>query len=234
MKGMLLRVGIDKGTDGCIAPIFGDLSFEYIPLSENKVHTKEKRTYMDVTGRKGKRLASFLPEKIRNLKMHFDPEFETFTYGDKGSKAKWLKKLNHHDLLVFYAGLTPYDNNTTPEALYIIGYFIVDKVIDFDALSELEKKKYCKKCFNNAHVKRYNDLEGTVIVIGNKNKSKLLNNAVLISEPRLNKIGRKYHAVSKEMEELLGIKGSIQRSIPPRIIEKDESLENLKMLLGIN
>ncbi|WP_414469224.1 hypothetical protein [Methanobacterium sp. ACI-7] len=27
-KAILLRVGIDKGTDGCLAPIFEDLSFE--------------------------------------------------------------------------------------------------------------------------------------------------------------------------------------------------------------
>lgn len=42
---------------------------------------------------------------IKDRKMHFDPEFETFSYGDKGTKAKWLLKLDPGDLLVFYAGL---------------------------------------------------------------------------------------------------------------------------------
>jgi len=32
MKAMLLRVGIDKGTDGILAPIFNDRTFEYIPI----------------------------------------------------------------------------------------------------------------------------------------------------------------------------------------------------------
>ena len=59
----------------------------------------------------------------------------------------------------------------------------------------------------------------------------MLDKAIFISEPRLNKIGRKYHAVSKEMEDLMGIKGSIQRSIPPRMIEDNENLENLLKIL---
>jgi hypothetical protein len=231
MKSILLRVGIDKGTDGCLAPIFEDRSFEYIPLSETETRTKENRTYLDYNGHKGKPLATYLPEKVQNRKMHFDPEFETFTYGDKGSKAKWLLKLDHHDLLVFYAGLTPFNHGSCPEAIYIIGYFTVSDVIDFNELPKKEKNEYCKKCSNNAHIKRYGDLDGTVIVRGNENKSKLLDKAIIISEPRLNKIGRKYHAVSKEMEELLGIKGSIQRSIPPRMIKNSKNLENLLKLL---
>lgn len=230
MKGILLRVGIDKGTDGCLAPIFEDFSFEYIPLSETQTRTKENRTYLDIIGRKGKPLATYLPEKVQNHKMHFDPEFETFTYGDKGSKAKWLLKLDRHDILVFYAGLTPHNHDSCPEALYIIGYFTVSEVINFDEISA-EVNEYCKRCSNNAHIKRYNDLNGTVIVMGNENKSKLLDKAISISEPRLNKINRRYHAVSNEMEELLGIKGSIQRSIPPRIIEDPPYLENLLKLL---
>ena len=230
---MLLRVGIDKGTDGCLAPLFEDLSFEYIPLSEVDPNTEEKRTYRDVNGRMGKPMATYLPEKVKDRKMHLDPEFKTFTYGDKGSKAKWLKKLDLDDLLVFYAGLTPYNNESNPEALYIIGYFTVAEVIDFDKISGKKKEEYCKKCFNNAHIKRKDDLDGLVILRGHENKSKLLEKAILISEPRLNKIGRKYHAVSKEMEDLMGIRGSIQRSIPPRMVENGEFVDNLLKLLGI-
>ena len=231
MQALFLRIGIDKGTDGCLAPIFKDLSFEYIPLSETDKQTDEKRTYRNVIGRKGKSMAAYLPEKVKSRKIHFDPEFETFTYGDKGSKTKWLKKLNQNDLLVFYAGLTPHNNDHHPEALYIIGYFTVAEVIDFNVLSKEKKEEYCKKYPNNAHIKRYKDLDGLIIVKG-QNNSKLLNKAILISEPRLNKIGRKYHAVSKEMEGLIGIRGSIQRSIPPRMIKDNEYLENLKALLG--
>ena len=234
MKAMLLRVGIDKGTDGCLSPIFEDLSFEYIPLSETEINLKEKQTFSEYMGKKGKLISEYLPQKVKDLPMHLDPEFESFTYGDKGTKAKWLLKLNKNDFLVFYAGLNPYGTQSIDDALYLIGYFKVSDIINFDELSGDKKEKYSLKYFNNAHLKRHNDLEGLVIAKGYENQSKLLNKAIIISEPRLNKISRRYHAVSYEMENLLGIKGSIQRSIPPRIIEDEECIRNLMKILGIN
>ena len=50
--------------------------------------------------------------------MHFDPEFETYTYGDPTSKRRTLLKLNKNDLLVFYAGLTPYENDEYSDRIY--------------------------------------------------------------------------------------------------------------------
>lgn len=233
MKAMLLRVGIDKGCGGSLSPIFEDGSFEYIPIPESDPDTKEIRTYQNTSGRKNRPLADFLPSKICNNKMHFDPEFETFTYGDPSSKRNSLLKLDKNDLLVFYAGLTPYKNNKHPTALYIIGYFVVENVVDFNTLSKEETLKFCDMYSNNAHIKRKDGLKDLSIVEGNKEKSKLLDKAIIISKPKLNKIGRSYHAVSPEMEKLLGIKGSIQRSIPPRMIRNSECIENLKKILKI-
>lgn len=228
---MLLRVGIDKGTDGCLAPIFKDSSFEYIPLSETDTKSTETRTYKDIKGKNGKLLSFYLPDKVKGRKMHFDPEFDTFTYGDPSSKRNYLLKLEKGDLLVFYAGLTPFNHDELDEALYIIGYFTVEKVIDFNKLSENEIEKCHKIYFNNAHIKRSLEFDNLVIVTGNKNKSKLLDKSILISEKKLNCIGRNYHVVSRKMEKLLGIRGSIQRSIPPRFIENKENLDNLFKLL---
>lgn len=42
MKAMLLRVGIDKGCGGVLAPIFEDGSFEYIPIPESDPETRKK------------------------------------------------------------------------------------------------------------------------------------------------------------------------------------------------
>ena len=232
MKAMLLRVGIDKGCGRALSPIFKDSTFEYIPIPESNPETRETRIYQNTLGRTNRSLSDFLPEKICQSKMHFDPEFETFTYGDPSSKRKSLLKLDKNDLLVFYAGLTPYENDKYQEALYIIGYFVVENVVNFNELSEEESLKFCNLYSNNSHVK-CDDLNDLVIVEGNKNKSKLLDNAILISKPKLNKIGRAYHAVSPKMEKLLGIKGSIQRSIPPRMIRDPEHVENLKILLKI-
>lgn len=231
LKAMLLRVGIDKGTDGSLAPIFEDGSFEYIPISETD-ETSENKTFNNTLGRKEEKFAYYLPEKIKNRKLHFDPEFETFTYGDTGSKSNYLLKLNKGDLLVFYAGLKPYKNTNFEEALYIIGYFTVKKVIDFSILSEGDIIEFSNLFSNNAHIKRVSGCNEVVIVWGNEKNSKLLDNAILISERKLNSIGRPYHAVSNEIEKSLGISGSIQRSIPPRFIVDDDNLDNLKFLLG--
>ncbi len=233
MKAMLLRVGIDKGCGGALSPIFSDGSFEYIPIPESDPKTNESRTYQNTLGRTGKPLSDFLPSKICQSKMHFDPEFETFTYGDPSkSKRKFLLKLEKNDLLVFYAGLTPYKNDKYPNALYIIGYFVVENVANFNELSKEDRLKFFNLYSNNSHVK-CGDLKDLVIIEGNRRKSKLMGKSVLISSQKLNRIGRPYHAVSPEIEKLLGIKGSIQRSIPPRMIRDSVRVENLKMLLKI-
>ena len=230
MKAMLLRVGIDKGTDGALAPIFSNGSFEYIPLSEKDSKTIEKRTFETAYGNNGIPFSKYLPEKIKNRKLHFDPEFETFTYGDETSKRNYLLKLEKNDYLVFYAGLKPYENKVYEEALYIIGYLEVEEVIDFSKLNRHELKRCIKLYKNNSHIKS-EGLEKLVIVKGYKT-SKLLDKAVLLSKKKLNKIGRNYHAVSPEMEDLLGISGSIQRSIPLRFVTAN-NFDNLKKLLNI-
>lgn len=233
MKAMLLRIGIDKGTDGTLAPIFQDGSFEYIPISEGDQQSKEDRTYKNTIGRTGKPLSTYLPKGIENRTIHFDPEFETFTYGDPTSKRNYLLKLSEEDMLVFYAGLSPFQNDKHKIGLYIIGYFTVKSVLDFNEFSQNEIERYYQLYPNNAHLKRSYDTEDLVIIVGDKIRSKLLNKAVLISQPEYDKRGRTYHAVSSMMEELLGISGSIQRSIPPRVITEEHNLKNLQHILGM-
>jgi hypothetical protein len=229
-KAMLLRVGIDKSSDGVLSPIHPDGGFEYIPLSEKDDKSNETRTYHDLRGTNGKLLASYLPQKVASCRVHLDPEFTTFTYGDEGKKANYLRKLKHGDLLVFYAGLKPSDDKY-PEALYIIGYFTITEIIDM-AKNRLSADSICKEYPNNSHPKRF-DVSGMVLVVGDPDKSDLLEKAILISKKKLNKIGRTYHAVSPQMEALLGIKGSIQRSIPPRFINEENKLNNLQKLLKL-
>jgi hypothetical protein len=232
MKAMLLRVGVDKGTDGALGPIFEDGTFEYIPMSEN-FQSKEQRTYASTIGSHGRPLSTYLPGKIDNRVIHFDPEFETFTYGDPTVKRKYLLKLQKEDLLVFYAGLTPFRNDKYKEALYLIGYFTVENVVDFNQLSEYEMGKYYLLYSNNAHLKRMDYPEDLVIIAGSRVNSRLLDNAILISQTKYDKKGKAYNAVSKEMEVSLGISGSIQRSIPPRFITSRDKLENLKHILRL-
>lgn len=232
MKAMLLRVGIDKGTDGTLAPLFKDGSFEYIPISES--FPTVELTYRDVIGRSGRPLSDFLPKSIRGRQMHFDPEFKTCTYGDSTSKINFLVKLEKDDLLVFYAGLqtglgTEKWEYTHKKGLYIIGYFTVKKVIKMVGRHEILEQR--KNYPNNAHLKRTVFGSKLIIVSGYKNKSKLLDKGILINQIKYNKIGRPYQAVSALMEAKLGVTGSIQRSIPPRFIKGIKHINNLKKLL---
>jgi hypothetical protein len=84
-------------------------------------------------------------------------------------------KLSKDDLLIFYAGLTPHDQDTGSDsyrqkeylsALYIIGYFTVKTVVDFKRLSKNEIQKYSKLYANNAHIKRKPEMEDLVMVLG--------------------------------------------------------------------
>lgn len=230
MKAMLLRVGIDTNCGG-LAPIFEDGSFEYIPIPEG-YDSREERTYGTINGRCGKPLSDFLPGQFSICPVHYDPEFETCTYGDPTTKRSRLLKLAHGDLLVFYAGLDPYNNIKYERALYIIGYFTVDKVIDFNGLSNQDMEKYVCIYNNNAHIKRTIGPLNLVIVAGIREISMLLEKAIKISQLKKDCRGSRYHVVSKEMEKLLGIKGSIQRAATPRIITDEIKIQNLKDLLN--
>jgi len=203
-------------------------------LYEKNPKSTETRNFQDIMGRKGVPLSNYLPLKIINRKVHYDPDFDSFTYVDEGVKAKYLKKLDKNDYLVFYAGLTPYCDEKQEDALYIIGYLRVEKIIDFKKLNQDQKKKFRKKYSTNSHFKRPEPPDKEmVLVVGNVTGSKLLDKAVSLSKPKLDKRRRAYHAVSPHMERNLGITGSIQRSIPPRFITDTEKLQNLMEILNI-
>ncbi|AKB67660.1 Nmad3 family putative nucleotide modification protein [Methanosarcina mazei] len=235
MKAMLLRVGIDTGSGGTLGPIFKDGSFEYIPIPEGYL-SEEDKTYGNTIGRKGLPLSTYVFKSLKDVGMHFDPEFKTYTYGDPTSKRSSLLRLQKNDLLVFYAGLKPYNQKKEEAALYIIGYFTVKEVIDFNLLSTEEREKYCKRCKNNAHIKRMEilgeeHLDDLVIIMGQKNGSKLLDKAIKISEKGSDSIGRNLHVVSKKMRPIFGFEGSIQRSRPREV--KEEYVDKLKNLLFV-
>ena len=107
MRVVLLRVGIDTGSGGIHAPLFRDGSFEYIPIPDNfGGRGVDERTYGNTMSRNGQPLISHFPEhrrsKMRDKPMHFDPEFETFTYGDpiRGGPKRSLANLDRGDILV--------------------------------------------------------------------------------------------------------------------------------------
>lgn len=229
MKGILLRVGIDTGAGGCTAPIFEDNSFEFIPIPEFRA-TSEERLYVNMVGRVGKKITDFVPKKIKYSHPHYDPEFETFTYGDPTkTKRNQLSKLSPGDLLIFYAGLKRIGSKDKPR-LFVIGYFDIEDVYDFKKIQTSNYDSVFKGIPNNAHSKIYFGLKKLkvafsdnelVIVRGKSKSSKFLTKAL--------PLGDENNMILQELEAILGYKGSLQRAVGHWI--KEECIHKVKKWL---
>jgi hypothetical protein len=219
---ILLRVGIDLGAGGILGPIFADGSFEYIPIPDP--FGRDERTYGNTKGPcTGLPLIEYFPANkrllMRNRAMHVDPEFETFTYGDPGLSKRGLIRLGSDDLLVFYAGLEPWDYRASA-GLYIIGYFVVSRagfIGDF-SLEELNDLFGA-----NAHVRipqTLTEQRDKLVLVKGGLGSRLLMRAQPISSVGLNSAGQNLSVLSSDMQRIFGDfngKIAIQRS-PARLV----------------
>ncbi len=214
VKGILIRVGADKSNLGVLGPIFDDGTFEFIPINEKKVTEPDERRYSKMKGRYGGTLADYIPKTFRDRIPHNDPEFITPSYGDPTTKKRSLKKLEKDDYLFFNAGLRAHNTKKYPErANYIVGYFTVDRIVDF---SEIKNKEIYSKEWNllqnNFHV-GYRKERDTFVVVGQKNKSALLSKAIRISELKPKSNGDLASKLTRKMEKILDIEGFVERGV---------------------
>lgn len=228
MKVVLLRVGIDTGSGGCLGPVFEDGRFEFVPIPENPEvlgPSYAPPTYGTLTGRHGRPFIEYLPERKRatmaNTAAHVDPEFSTFTYGDPTKPKAGLRTLQPGDILAFYAGLEGWGCKKEP-GLYLIGYFVVQVAGMANQFSDEDLQTLFGQ---NAHVRNpvrlARDRETLVLVKGCNRLSRLLQKAALISSNGQDQSGRILKVLSPPMRTIFGHfngKVSIQRS-PPRWVE---------------
>jgi hypothetical protein len=93
------------------SPLFPDGTFELLPIIETPAAAG--RHSVRFAGLRswnypGRDLRQMFPERVRDLAAHFDPEFETGTYGDncgRSPRAAALKAVKPGDLLFFIARL---------------------------------------------------------------------------------------------------------------------------------
>ncbi len=222
MKIMVLRVGIDTGCGGCLAPIYEDNTFEYIPIPDHPWYVNETAYwYSKMWARNSHHtLDELMPSKYAKFPAHNDPEFDTFTYGDPTrNKRAQLLRMTAGDMILFYAGLRPHTEKKGGK-VYLIGYFTIKQIHHvLDSLvwppPELEH------LHGNAHFKRTGPEYGLVIAEGDKEKSKLLTKAVCLSDAA--------QYILPEMHELLGIKGSLKRAIG-RWVPENNQYQTLQFL----
>jgi len=256
MNIALLRVGADSGNLGFHSPLFEDGSFDFIPINETyneksknaNRKIEENRTFQNTKVIKNTALIEYFPSekkvKYKNSIIHFDPEFETFTYGDPSFTKSGLLKLKKGDFLVLYCSLTPFPPIKNAEAkLYIIGYFEIEKAIAVKDIKDY--KEVLKEYKNNFHVKHYNIFQrdvttkknnGLKLVKGTK-KSRILKKAKLLSDKiEYGKDNMKRFVVSSEMQKIFGdFKGKIciQRN-SLRFVEKEYVENAYKWLVALD
>ncbi len=204
-NALLLRVGIDSGCGGTLGPIFPDGTFEYVPIPESSQYLSPRSLYFrDLPARHGGMLAQYVPAKYREAAAHYDPEFETFTYGDPTrNKRAQLLRLDDGDLLVFYAGLSPVESRAASR-LYIIGYFTVASVESISAANSWPPPNF-SHLLGNAHLRRNRPDDGLVVVCGHARASRLLDRAIAISDEA--------QTATTEVENRIGVHGSLKRAI---------------------
>jgi Nucleotide modification associated domain 3 len=146
MNGLLVRVGIDS-TDGCWnAPVNGRTrEFVYVTITEAKpVRPGLVRFYDEFIPALSK-FGTELPQHLRNLRTHLDPDFSTLTYGDQGRRAQQITKLAAGDILVFFASFREVSSRMLVYA--IIGLYVIDEIL---SAQMIERKRWSE----NAHTRR--------------------------------------------------------------------------------
>lgn len=200
MQALLLRVGLDSGSGGGLAPIYDDGSFDYIPIPES-YETTQQQTFDEVTTQDGRSYAEYVSPDNESRPLHLDPEFTTYTYGDPTRKRSQLTELTEDDFLIFYAGLEPEASKGHPR-LYVIGYFTVDAVHELDDKPPSERAELFNQLANNAHVKRtmltpeskHPDQDAyPVIVEGKPDQSRLLDKARPLTDAYVSGTNQQYH-----------------------------------------
>ena len=198
---IFLRVGIDRGCGGTLSPRFADGTFEYVPIPESAELIPGKgNRYTELAAKSGGTLDQFSGSSGY---AHYDPEFESFTYGEPNAPKRFqLLKLNKGDYLVFYAGFK--GQSVAIGTCFVIGYFQVKKIHTMP-LSEDWPPPSLKHLHGNAHFKRLNRENTLVVVEGDPEKSKLLSVSKQLSD--------EHQMVMKQVEYVIGFGGSVKRAI---------------------
>jgi hypothetical protein len=215
MKILFLRVGIDRGCGGTLSPRFSDGTFEYVPIPESSELLEGKGViYPDLLAKYGGTLDKYSGS---NGYTHYDPEFETFTYGEPSEpKRSQLLRLTSGDRLVFYSGFQ--GPEITKGTCFVIGYLTVH-AIHSAPMNEPWPPASLAHLHRNAHFRRKNPEATLVVVEGDPLSSRLFTVAPQLSDEN--------QKVLPNLEGVIGFGGSVMRAIGRWVPEshQDKTLE---------
>jgi hypothetical protein len=187
MGSVAINIGANTNEPGFRGPIYGDGSFEYVPIPESEA----TRPALDVPTYGDLELTVDV-EEVADRPVHLDPTFadvhgcDSFTYGDPyGVKARPLLELAAGDHVFFYATLSTVGDDPAPWiapewGAYVIGQFrLARDPVSAEAYRDLPADD--RAVFeNNAHLKR-ETFDAEVLVAGDESGSKLYETALPLS-----------------------------------------------------
>lgn len=184
-KVCIVNAGVNMSHGALRSPILTDRRFELITIPDDSLASCEKAVrYQDLPTHIGIGIPSFIRKKDLRRPTHYDPEFETNTYGDvpgKNPRASNLKKLSPNDAILFYARLVSWSNGafTGKGGFYIVGYLIIEKI--YRDISKRPQATAFRRICKNAHVIRAECNQGKYDgfwVFAGSDKSRLLKYAI--------------------------------------------------------
>ena len=142
------------------SPIYDDGTFEFITIPEDRnlpadhaIRYRQLTSYYDPN----KPIRNYIPKRLWDFPTHFDPEFETFTYGDNcetSPRAASLKRMEPGDFIFFLARLTRQEDNKSKKehGFYLVGFLEIQDILKdvTQRPTDAEMKRYGA----NAHILR--------------------------------------------------------------------------------
>jgi hypothetical protein len=159
-NGRIFIVNVGANTTSPLqSPVFDNGRFEFVPIPEYApMNSNEIQTFADLRQFNHPELPLLaLLSKVSLSpfnKVHNDPEFLTFTYGDNISQKSNLRYIQAGDHLFFLARLVPYvDNQFQNEQAFfaLVGYLEIAEVLNDPKSSQFTNPAFVR----NAHIRRW-------------------------------------------------------------------------------
>jgi len=141
-------------------PVFPDGTFEFLPIPEDSelpgghaVRYRDLRSFYD----RDADLLRYVPSRLWEWPAHYDPEFESFTYGDNcdtSPRAASLRRIDPGDFLFFLARLVRWDERgpIQEHGFYLLGYLHVEDILR--EVTARPSDEVLGRFLANAHVRR--------------------------------------------------------------------------------
>lgn len=158
----LVNVGVNARHGGARSPVFGDGTFEWVPIPEAErysgAHSVRYSELPRTTGPGS--VAEFLPRGWAARAAHADPDFVHGTYGDecqRNARARSLRGAQPGDWLFFLSRLVPWAGGAwVGEPVFaLVGALRVERALHeirsppADPSGRLAKNAHCRRARNN-------------------------------------------------------------------------------------